>query len=83
MLLRLLLRRPRLRRRARLDARADGATRTLMPHTGAARTSPGADRLPHVPSAPEPDDDERAVRDWLHQDQYGYGLPDTPAKEPY
>ncbi|MCX4481859.1 hypothetical protein OOK44_36390 [Streptomyces cellulosae] len=54
-----------------------------MPHTGAARTSTGADQLHDAPPAPEPDDDERAVRDWLHQDQYGYGLPDTPAKESY
>lgn len=83
MLLRLLLRRPRLRRRAGLDARADGETRTLMPHTGAARTSTGADQLHDAPPASEPDDDERAVRDWLHQDQYGYGLPDSPAKERY
>ncbi|MGW1043191.1 hypothetical protein [Streptomyces sp. NPDC002547] len=41
-----------------------------------------ADRLDHEPApAPPPgqDDAERAVRAWLHRDQYG--LPDTPAKE--
>ncbi|WP_331727102.1 hypothetical protein [Streptomyces sp. NBC_00280] len=83
-LLRLLLRRPRLRRRARLGAGADPETRTVMPRPDPARELFDADRLDHVPlpaTAPPPgqDDAERAVRAWLHRDQYG--LPDTPAKE--
>lgn len=83
-LLRLLLRRPLLRRRARLGAGAEPETRTVMPRSSPVHELSSADRLDHGPlpaTAPPPgqDDAERAVRAWLHRDQYG--LPDTPAKE--
>lgn len=83
-LLRLLLRSPRLRRRARLGAGADPETRTVMPRPRPVHELPAAHRLDHVlprtkAQPPGQDDAERAVRAWLHRDQYG--LPDTPAKE--